>query len=926
MRNLLTVLSISCYLFCQNAWGNEDYEQALTSFESNNIEDAYVHLKNALKHNQDSIPAKLLMGKVLMRKSLYNEGITELEEALILGADANLFAVELSNALMLTQQYDKVIAIPSQYKLNKAVYLTCLLIASNAHLALEQTQQALTLLIEAEKISADDLRVNTSMASYYLNQRKFDLAHTYIEKSIKLASNNSQPWQLQGDYYRLQGIDDKALISFEKAYQLDDSDPIVIRSLTHQYTRLSDYDKAMIYVEKILDLAPNDSFAQLLKSQLLARNNKTEQAREILEDISAKLSLVSDEQKNSNAAISYVAGTSAYMQGNLELAQKELIFYINEKPNDVAGIAMLADIYQQQQQFNKIETLLEKNEALVSKELSLALKLFDLYLKKNSTYKAKSLLDTIANTFPNNLKVIAAKASYLAKNKRFDEAIDLLAQHQPEEFSGHYWLTTGLVYLAKNDFNQAEKIADKLLSQAPNDANFLGFKGVVNLNQKKWQAAESNFKQVISVKPSDLASQFNLATSYAAQQKITEAENIVTPLLVNFPNNHNLLILAAQLHIDQQQHLQAIEKLKKAKLIDSTNIRAFELLIKVYYRQKQYDLALQQLNDLQKITFLQAKYLAQKADIYIIQEEYNEANRQLGILLGLAETAEDYFRISELQQRARNNSDAYKTIHKALKLSPDNVKYQVALVKIALAINEKSEAKSVSQKLLTRHPNNPNVLLVNGETLKSENKLSQAQSSYLKALKLDPHFNAALIRLYQLAESGIKPAKFSQITEKILAEHPNKTFMRNLLADHYLNSKQHTLAAQHYELLLNKGLNNEALILNNLANIYLKDNIEKAQSYIAKAKELDGTSPYIIDTEGWILALSGNYQKALSTLRAAFSVNSNDPTIRYHLAYTLSKLNRKSEAIIELENALALELDFNEQDDAKALLQQLKSG
>jgi Flp pilus assembly protein TadD len=52
-------------------------------------------------------------------------------------------------------------------------------------------------------------------------------------------------------------------------------------------------------------------------------------------------------------------------------------------------------------------------------------------------------------------------------------------------------------------------------------------------------------------------------------------------------------------------------------------------------------------------------------------------------------------------------------------------------------------------------------------------------------------------------------------------------------------------------------------------------------------------------------------------------MNSNDPSIRYHLAYTLDKLNRKPEAKRELQQALAMDIAFPQSQAAQALLDSL---
>ena len=61
----------------------------------------------------------------------------------------------------------------------------------------------------------------------------------------------------------------------------------------------------------------------------------------------------------------------------------------------------------------------------------------------------------------------------------------------------------------------------------------------------------------------------------------------------------------------------------------------------------------------------------------------------------------------------------------------------------------------------------------------------------------------------------------------------------------------------------------------------------------------------------------------LKMLRDAFARDANDPNIRYHLGYTLAKLNRIEEAKKELEYAVNVERPFFRRPQARALLESL---
>ena len=78
-----------------------------------------------------------------------------------------------------------------------------------------------------------------------------------------------------------------------------------------------------------------------------------------------------------------------------------------------------------------------------------------------------------------------------------------------------------------------------------------------------------------------------------------------------------------------------------------------------------------------------------------------------------------------------------------------------------------------------------------------------------------------------------------------------------------------------------------------------------------------------MDTKAWILAKQSKYSEALNLMRQALALRADAPSMQYHLAYILAKLNRNAEAISELEKLLNDGASFSDRDEAEALLKTL---
>lgn len=902
----------------------DDYEKALLAFEENNTKEAYVHLKNSLKNQPDNLPAQILMGKVLLQQELYLDGIDIFREALDQGADINLVLNDLGHALMVTEQYDQVIVLGKDQPLSKEGQLIWLLLSANAYASLNEIVSARNAFEKALTINSNDIRSLSAFASFELNQKNVIPAKTLIDKAVSLYPNDSRVWNLTGQYYDNVYEQGNALTAYEKAHKVNAEDPMVQRKLAHAYTNAGQYNKALALIKKILVATPLDPYAKLLKSQLLAYTNKSEESQNILRDISEKLSRLTDAQKHSNISLAYVAGSAAYFQGKFELAQKELLFYIKEKPEDLSGINMLTDIYLQQGQTDKALDLLEEKSHIINSDLHLSLILVDLYLNKNKLFKTDSMITQLEKNYKKHPKIITTRAKWLAKNSLYVEALTLLNNNTPQDFNGSYTLTKGLIYKNQGDFEKASEIADLLLENDAANSDYLTFRGALFLQQKQWQNAIVTFEKILISKPNDFTTLFNIATASAATQNYQQANEFIAKLIVLQPNQIQLKILIAKIERDTGSINTAIKLFQDILITNKTNTQAIEALQMIYFNQGNFNAALSESDKLTKLIFLNPEYIKQRAKIYLALNKPDDARKQLGLLKGIVKSPSELYELSQLQLQLNDIDNAKQSIAKALLLKPESLFLRLALVNIEMALGNVDIAATQLKNIEKDHKNNPNVLLMQGNLFMKESKYLLAQKKFHTALSMDNHFGLALTRLYELTGHGVGGKEFTIQLEGILKKYPDKHLMRNLLADYLINIKDFNNAKLHYEKLAAvSNWPNKASIFNNLAYISISSDLESAEIYAKKALDLNDSSPSIIDTYGWILSLRGNYDESLKMLRKAFSMNSNNPSISYHLGYTLNKLGRIKEAKQELMKATSSTNTFIEYNDAVSLLQQL---
>src|SRR5438034_8360 len=203
----------------------------------------------------------------------------------------------------------------------------------------------------------------------------------------------------------------------------------------------------------------------------------------------------------------------------------------------------------------------------------------------------------------------------------------------------------------------------------------------------------------------------------------------------------------------------------------------------------------------------------------------------------------------------------------------------------------------------------------------SQKNFPAAMKAYEKALAIDNYPLLAIkLHLVQTHIGDVKAADARLL--KWLDANPSESMARAYLADFFLATKRNKPAIEQYELIVQKDPSN-ALALNNLANLYQRENDPRSLQTAERAYQLKPDAPAIADTLGWILISQGNTARGLALLEKAASQPAKSQEIQYHFAVALSKAGDDARAKRELERLLETGQYFPSRGAAEALLKQM---
>jgi len=908
-----------------NAQSTDNYEKALQSFYQNKINETFIHLKNALKDDPTHLPSKILLAKVLLQKGEADAAIYYIKEALALGADANLTTLTLAKAYIQKREYLKVISL-ADTSLSLQHKIELILLQASALQYTEQDDKALIKYQQVIAIQPKNVNAISGLAAFYLRKGDIKKVTIYLSELKNIAPNSSTYFFIQGQLFEHDGKYKEALSYIEKAYKISPSNLFIGRSLANSYINLKEFDKARVIVNDILTKYPDEPFIMLLNARLYTISKKNDLADDVYNELSQKLMLVPDKIMAEMPELLYISGLTDYMMANYASAQKKLLSFIATKKDNLKAILLLADIFLKQNKSYDAINLLEKNITLVENDLPTAIRLCNLYLQDKKAFKCNTLLVTLNKIYGNNVALNYLQVKVLLNYKQYPEALtyfeDKLSTNQTIRIK---YLAISL-YMLNNKQKQALTVVNDLLKKNPTDLNIQLTKSDVLIELNLFDQAELILQNVLDKQPDSLKAQFNQAQISYLKENYVLAQKQAEKLLIKEPNSLLIYTLLGDSLLGQQKFDRALEAFLKAKKLSKGDPEIVEKLVTLYKLSGKLDLALGELNSLGKQFFLEPKYIQQKAEIYIIQNKYDLAAREFNLLLGLwGDNYQALLVLAKMQSSAKFYQEAEATLKKSLEIKPNFIHSKIELVRVYLSQQQLIKAEKLVKELLKSNPQNATIQLLTGDTEYAKSNFENAQKHYLNALTLDNNYFSAAIKLYNLARTNhLGERVFEDTILAIITKNPENYFQRNLLADFYLERNEQEKAKIHYELLAKvENLPKKQFVYNNLANLYLHNDLVKALNYSNKALDIDPSSAPFYDTKGWILCLQNNFQQGLNLLRQSYSINSSDPANRYHIAYALNKLNRKAEAKIEVDAALASNDNFTGREEAKKLKESL---
>lgn len=884
-----------------NAQAN-NYEKALQAYQSDNIEVAYIHLKNALRDNPKSLSAKLLFADVLLAKDLYQEAEQTLNSALALGADINLIVEPMCTSLLKQGQFGRVLTAFDESRLTPASTLQYHKAKASAYMGLNDHAQALSAYQTLLAQYPDDIDVRMGLLSVLIAQGDFQQAQTVLSVVSHLADSNSMVLRYMAVLASESGEHKLALDYYQKAYALEPKNPLTLRGLANSYIAVLDFEAAKDTVNELVTLTPYDPQALLLQSLVLRNLKDAKGSNQLLNQITDQLSTLDQTFLLSKPQLILIDAMASYGQEDWEQARRKFITYLKQAEDelDIRAVVLLADTYKQLEYSQKELEVLAQYETQLLAHKDYALLLAGSYIKYNKKFDADNLLSQLRGLYGDDAGILLMSAHLENSRGQASKAIATLQSAQlPENES--YQHTLASLYLNTGQFTESLKLSEQLTDAHPENIDYQLLQVRALISLKRTDEASTKIRELYHEHGRSDEVKFEYAKLLFNEGDSAKAHAELTRLTRDFPNKKQYVLALAEVEYARNQFDNAKELLVPLTNTGSVQQQALYKLAIIELEQQNFAESLKHINRLLRIDRLNESALFAKARALHGLNDTESAQSQCHKLYSLwSDNQTNLVKLSKLQFQLGLLADARKSLEQAHSLNNKNQQVLIGLVKIDV----KQQQLTQAQQRVTQANDNKYVDPITYEILLGNIAIAggDAQGAfdhYAQVFTIDNGNSLAFMSLYQLARLDAVKVQFTKLATELVRQLPNKALFRSKLADHLMWSGDWQAAKHQYQILLTKPLpkHETALALNNLAVIHTKDGqIKQAVQLSQQAIAILPDSPALLDTAGWALVKAGKESDGLPHLRQAYSMNASDPEVLYHLTFTLAKLGKSTEA------------------------------
>ena len=896
-----------------------DHVQRAKDFqESGDLRSALIELKNAAQKNPENRDARWLLGQIYLKFEHGAAAEKELRRALQLGVEREAVVVPLGTALLLQGKLQELLTnVVTDNSFDQSTNAQIEVLRSKAHIGGGKIDHAQAAVDQAVALAPELVVVKVAQARMQALRGELDAAKQQVEQALKEYPESAEAWSFLADIERWQGSYAEAEAAYTKA--IDSSQ---YTDTSDRYNRImmriamKDYEGAQRDIEVLKGFGRNWAGLHYVQGLLDYYNERYAEAQIDFEkavNLDAK-----------HTASIFFLGATHYVQRHWQQADRYLAQALSAAPGLTDARLLLAGVRLQTQAYGEARTILQPViEARPDDPVLLRL-LHNIAMRSGETGQAVNYARRLVSLQPN------------AGDAHFQLAQALLASGDNEQGTAELRralelapdLAPAEALLALNDLkagnaDKALRTAQRLREEQPDSALPLNLIGAAKTQLGDSEGATAAFEQALRLSPGDVETANNLARLALSEGDTQRTEAVYQDILGKNPGHLFTLLSLAEFEARRGRTEQANELLRQAIEKHPEALRPRLLLARFHLRTGA---------PIKAVELLQAVQAQHGSDPTLLKT-LGEAQLALGQGTLAVETFRQLVQVwpdsvipRYLLANARGATGDWegmrRGLEQVLQAQPDYKDAQIAMVRLEALQQNLDQARTALSRLKKEHPDDADVLGVEGWLLSLLKNFAESAAVYEQAMAKTPRSDwmVSMARAYWL--SGDSEKAIARLQEWIAA-HPNDLDTRYALASMLAAKKRPAEAVKAYKDILEQD-GEQVVALNNLAFLLREQDVGSALGYAEKAYRLQPDLVEVQDTYATLLMDQGRTEQALRILRTAVQSPNATPAVHLHLAQAYVKAGNHTAARSVLETLVAQESAFAEREQAVRLLDGLQ--
>ena len=392
--------------------------------------------------------------------------------------------------------------------------------------------------------SSSDTRAEAALGEYQSAAAANNLwgARNALLKLVRAKDDVADYWAELGKVQAAMGSYGDAYYAFTRAYELDRSNPELVRVLTELALRSGDIGMAQAHAQELEVLNPGDPWVKLVKGWAAFSESRYDQALNVSDQL-----LAATPFDPSATVLKARALTSLNREDEaLDLLTKQ----VQSQPADVGGLTLLAKVYQRRMDWTKVADITRRISQLAPQDqqnmlvlIEAALRAGNVTLAREASFKLlqpradptliTSVLDRWIDYWPSPQRIEDAKriatgagpaqrliyAAFLSRIGSPVDAIRLVGGAATLPVNAENTeanAVLGDALLRGGKLAEAKPRLDAVIAFDPGNSTALRARAELEIRTRQAEAAVEDAQKLITVLPSSARDRLLLARAYSA--------------------------------------------------------------------------------------------------------------------------------------------------------------------------------------------------------------------------------------------------------------------------------------------------------------------------------------------------------------------------------------------------------------------------